>query len=117
MLTKDKHCLESILEAIDRIQEYTAEFDNADDFNEDYRNFDACMMNFIVIGEMVEKLSFDVKEMHPNIDWKKIKGFRNIVAHDYFGIDAEEVWQIILGRLPALKSDILVILNVSDSPA
>ena len=57
MLNKDRHCLEAILEAIERIKEYSADFDNADDFNEDYRNFDACMMNFIVIGEMVEKLS------------------------------------------------------------
>jgi uncharacterized protein with HEPN domain len=112
MLIKDKHCLEAIQEAIDRIQEYTADYDNADDFNENYRNFDACMMNFIVIGEMVEKLSSDFKDTHPHVDWKKIKGFRNIVAHDYFGIDAEEVWQIILGRLPALKSDILKMLNV-----
>lgn len=41
MLTKDHHCLESIIEAIDRIIEYTSGFDSADDFNNDYRNFDA----------------------------------------------------------------------------
>jgi uncharacterized protein with HEPN domain len=106
MLTKDQHCLESILEATDRIIEYTSGIKSADDFNNDYRNFDATMMNFVVIGEMVDKLSDDFKKKHSGIEWTKIKGFRNIVAHDYFGIDAEEVWQIIKNKIPSLKTDI-----------
>jgi len=64
------------------------------------------MMNFVVIGEMVDKLSDNFKRDHKNIEWIKIKGFRNIVAHDYFGIDAEEVWQIIINKIPGLKSEI-----------
>ena len=106
MLTKDHHCLESIIEATDRIIEYTLGINSADDFNNDYRNFDATMMNFVVIGEMVDKLSDDFKKKHNKIEWIKIKGFRNIVAHDYFGIDAEEVWQIIKSKIPKLKADI-----------
>jgi uncharacterized protein with HEPN domain len=51
MLTKDLYCLESILEAIDRIIEYTSGINTADDFDNDHRNFDATMMNFVVIGE------------------------------------------------------------------
>jgi uncharacterized protein with HEPN domain len=110
MLTKDQHCLEAIIEAIDRITEYTSRFESADDFNNDHLNFDATMMNFIVIGEMVDKLSEDFKNTYSNIEWIKIKGFRNIVAHDYFGIDAEEVWQIIKNKIPNLKSGITKIL-------
>ena len=111
MLTKDHHCLESILEAIDRIIEYTSSINTADDFDKDYRNFDATMMNFVVIGEMIDKLSDEFKKEHPEIEWIKIKGFRNIVAHDYFGIDAEEVWQIIKTKIPTLKSDIKLLLD------
>jgi uncharacterized protein with HEPN domain len=111
MLTKDHHCLESILEAIDRIIEYTSSINTADDFDKDYRNFDATMMNFVVIGEMIDKISDEFKEKHPEIEWIKIKGFRNIVAHDYFGIDAEEVWQIIKTKIPTLKSDIKSLLD------
>lgn len=55
------------------------------------RDFDASMMNFIIIGEMVSRLSDKFIEENSQIDWFKIRGFRNIVAHDYFGIDAEEV--------------------------
>lgn len=111
MLSKDQLCLESILEAIDRITEYTSNFNTADDFNDDYRNFDATMMNFVVIGEMVDKISDEFKKKHPEIEWIKIKGFRNLVAHDYFGIDAEEVWQIIKSKIPVLKSEITLLLD------
>ncbi|HPM03411.1 MAG: DUF86 domain-containing protein [Bacteroidales bacterium] len=111
MLIKDQYCLESILEAIDRITEYTSGIKTADDFDKDYRNFDATMMNFVVIGEMIDKISDEFKKKHPEIEWVKIKGFRNIVAHDYFGIDAEEVWQIIKTKIPTLKSDIRLLLD------
>jgi uncharacterized protein with HEPN domain len=112
MLTKDQHCLESISEAIDRIIEYTSRYCSADEFNDDYRNFDATMMNFVVIGEMVEKLSENFKRQNNNIEWIKIKGFRDIVAHDYFGIDAEEVWQIIKIKIPILKTEIENLLKL-----
>jgi len=111
MLTKDHHCLESIIEATDRIIEYTSGINSADDFNNDYRNFDATMMNFVVIGEIVDKLSDDFKNRHNKVEWIKIKGFRNIVAHDYFGIDAEEVWQIIKNKIPALKTEMTKLLD------
>ena len=111
MLTKDQHCLESILESIDRIIEYTTGLEAADDFNNDHRIFDATMMNFVIIGEMVDKLSEEFRREHSKIEWIKIKGFRNIVAHDYFGIDAEEVWQIIKNKIPALKVDIEILLR------
>ena len=68
------------------------------------------MMNFVVIGEMVEKISNEFKEKHDKIEWIKINGFRNIVAHDYFGIDAEEVWKIIKNKIPKLKVDIQALL-------
>ncbi len=114
MLIKDQHCLESIIDAIDRINEYTAGFPSADALNDDYKSFDATMMNFVMIGEMVEKLSDDFRAKNDRIEWIKIKDFRNIVAHDYFGIDAEEVWQIIKNNLPQLRIDILKILAEKD---
>lgn len=111
MQTKDQHCLESIIEATDKILEYTSGFNQADEFDNDHIIFDATMMNFVVIGEMVNKLSDDFKIAHPELEWNKIKGFRNIVAHDYFGIDAEEVWQIVKNKIPDLKIDIKNLLD------
>jgi len=60
---------------------------------------------------MVARLTEEFTEQNRNVDWFKIRGFRNIIAHNYFGIDAEEVWQIIVTHLPQLKKDINQILK------
>ena len=104
MLIKDLDCLGNILESVEKIELYSKQFKNADNLFEDQKSFDAIMMNFIIVGEMVAKLSEDFKSNNSEIEWWKIKGFRNIVAHDYFGVDAEEVWQIIQNKIPELKS-------------
>ncbi|MDA3842855.1 MAG: DUF86 domain-containing protein [Candidatus Kapabacteria bacterium] len=104
---RDFSCLLNIIDSIIKIKNYSKQFKNADDFYEDSKSFDAVMMNFVVIGEMAEKLSEDfIIETETQIDWFKIRGFRNIIAHNYFGIDAEEVWQIIFDNLDKLESDI-----------
>lgn len=69
------------------------------------------MMNFIVIGEMSNKLSGPFKDQSPHIDWRKISALRNIIAHDYFGIDEEEIWQIIKNKLPVLLANLKEILS------
>ena len=110
MSSKDEHSLHAILEAISKIHRFTKDHSDPDSLYEDEKAFDAVIMNFIVIGEMVSRISSNTKEANPQIDWNRIKGFRNLVAHDYFGIDAEEVWQIIVNDLPILKKEIDKIL-------
>ena len=106
MLNKDILCIEAILEAISKIKKYTRNHANHDEFYIDSISFEASMMNFVVIGEMVAKISEEFTNANPQIQWVRIKGFRNIVAHDYFGIDAEEVWQIIVNDLPILENEL-----------
>jgi uncharacterized protein with HEPN domain len=109
---KDFSCLISILDSIEKIINYTEKFDNPDDFYNDTISFDATMMNFIVIGEMAKKLSEEFKDnTREKIDWYNVKAFRNIVAHNYFGIDAEEVWQIIGESMMALQKNIKQIIE------
>jgi len=104
MSIKDLDCLANILESIEKIESYIFPLNTADELFVDIKSFDAILMNFVIIGEMVVKLSEEFKNQNTEIIWWKIKGFRNIVAHDYFGVDAEEVWQIIHNKLPELKS-------------
>ena len=92
MSDKDSHSCEAILDAISKINQFTHSLSDPDSFFHDIKTFDAVMMNFIVIGEMVNRISEKFKDTNPQIEWNRIKGFRNFVAHDYFGIDAEEVW-------------------------
>jgi uncharacterized protein with HEPN domain len=93
-----------------KIIAFTKPFADADSWNMDAKSFDAVLMNFVIIGECVIRLSDESKEAHSHIPWSKIKRFRNLVAHDYFGIDAEEVWQIAQANIPQLRADILQIL-------
>ena len=110
---KDYFYLLNMLEAIDKIKHYTQPFTSADDFKEAYQAFDASLMNFIVLGEMVEKLSEELKDATKyEIDWFKVKGFRNILAHNYFGVDAEEVWQIIHNSLLKLETQLRKLTNI-----
>lgn len=95
MSEKDEANLLAILDCAEKILRFSEVFRDADDFHEDEKSFDATMMNFVVVGETVGKLSDSLIQSNPQIPWPKIKGLRNIVAHDYFGVDAEEIWQII----------------------
>ncbi len=111
MPEREKLNLLSILDAINKIEKYSGDKHSADKLFKDEIAFDAVLMNFIVIGEMVLRLSDKFIDQHSDIDWFKVKGFRNVIAHDYFGVDAEEVWQIIIEHLPLFKSKIQNILN------
>jgi uncharacterized protein with HEPN domain len=83
-----------------------------DDLKRDFVPFDAVMMNFIIIGEMAGKLSEEFKEKYKEMEWHKIYTFRNIVVHDYFGVDEIVVWQIIQTKIPLLKKRLDAILNM-----
>lgn len=100
----------ALIESIEKIELYTSEFNDADTFYHDQKSFDATMMQFVVIGEVISRIDESYKEAHSNIPWQKIKNFRNIIAHDYFGIDADEIWDIIQTKLLPLKEDILSLL-------
>jgi uncharacterized protein with HEPN domain len=104
MSSKDKANLLAILDAIDRVDQYTKGLGSPEDFFKSSVVFDASLMNFINIGEMADRLSKELKDRHADIDWQKVKDFRNLVAHDYLGVDAEEVWQIIKNDLPILRN-------------
>jgi uncharacterized protein with HEPN domain len=106
---KDLAIVSLMLETIEKIMTYTADLSNCNDFERDVESFDATIMNFIVLGEIVGKLSENFREKHPGIDWRKIYAFRNVLAHDYFGIYAAEVWEIIQKHLPVLKADLEMI--------
>ncbi|MBK7870098.1 MAG: DUF86 domain-containing protein [Saprospiraceae bacterium] len=112
MFEKDRANLLAILDAAEKIIEFTQDVLDADAFYEDRKTFDAVLMNFVVIGETVVKLKEDLKASNPQIPWANIKGFRNIIAHDYFGVDAEEVWQIIQNNIPDLINDIQAIVTI-----
>jgi uncharacterized protein with HEPN domain len=111
MSEKDKGNLLAIIDSCIKIQKFTQNIWDADAFFADEKTFDAVLMNFVIIGEAVTRLTEELKDQEKQIPWIQIKGFRNMVAHDYFGVDAEEVWQIIKNNLPELEKEINKILS------
>jgi len=105
-----KAFITDILEAINRIELYTANL-TIDDFTESHLYQDAVVRNLEIIGEAVKRLPTDLMKKYPNIEWKKIAGLRDILIHAYFGIDIEIVWDIIQNKLPDLKDHISLILS------
>ena len=98
--------IDDILEAIDKIEQYTIGMD-FDAWIEDQKTVDAVVRNIEVIGEASSKLPAEVLLQHEDIPWQQIKGIRNILAHEYFGIDLEIIWKTVKQDLPELKKRLL----------
>jgi uncharacterized protein with HEPN domain len=71
-------------------------------FTQDLKTNKACILNLQQIGENAKKLSLEFKQKYDDLPWQSMSDFRNIVAHDYFGIDLDEVWDIIMDDSPEL---------------
>jgi uncharacterized protein with HEPN domain len=70
------------------------------------RTYSAVIRGFEIIGEAVGKLPEELKRRRPDIEWQDIRDFRNLLTHEYFGIDLEIVWRIIQDDLPSLMDAI-----------
>ncbi len=96
-----KLLIEDILESAEKIRRYTAGM-TFDQFTLDEKTADAVARNFEIIGEAANRLPGEFKGQYPNINWNRIRGFRNRIIHDYFGIDYSIVWKIVENYLPKL---------------
>jgi uncharacterized protein with HEPN domain len=102
--------LDDILLAIAKIQKFTKKF-NFKKFSSDEKTFDAVVRNLEVIGEAIKKIPPGLKSDYPDIEWRKIAGLRDILIHEYFGVDTEIIWDIVKNKLPDLKKQVNKILK------
>jgi len=98
-----------MLESAERILQYTESMSYYD-FIHDPRTFDAVIRNFEIIGEAANQLPESIRNDTAQIPWNEIRGFRNKIVHNYFGIDPVIVWTIISDFLPDLISQLKVLL-------
>jgi uncharacterized protein with HEPN domain len=93
--------LAHMLECIDRIEQYTKS--NREVFFQSTLVQDAVIRNLQTMAESSQRLSEELKQIQPEIQWRDIAGFRNIVVHDYLGVDLDLIWRVVEYELPVLK--------------
>ncbi len=102
--------IRDILHAIEKIETYTSNF-KKESLYQDEKTLDAVVRNLEIIGEASKKIPDVMKSRYTEIEWKKIMGLRDILIHEYFGIDYEIIWDIVKHKLPEFKSQIQQILT------
>ena len=102
--------LEDIIEASDRVLRYS-EGKDLPTFSADEMAYDAVLRNLQVIGEAAKAVPADVRQVHPEVDWKGMAGLRDVLAHAYFGLDDETLWDVVTTKVPQLRNQVRRILD------
>lgn len=102
--------LNDILKSIQKIKKYT-KGKTYDEFINDDLLVDGVVRNLEVIGEAVKNIPANFRKKYPSIEWKRIAGLRDILIHEYFGIDYELLWDIVENKIPYLVKQIEAVLK------
>jgi len=102
--------IEHILECISIIEDYTEKI-SQDDFVISLQVQDAVIRRIEIIGEAVKNLPDSLRNSYPHIPWRSLTGMRDILIHQYFGVDLKLTWQTVKQDLPLLKKELLILLE------
>jgi uncharacterized protein with HEPN domain len=102
--------LADILAACEKVLRYTDGM-SFEQFIADDRTFDAVIRNLQIIGEAVKNIPVDVRDRNPEIEWRKIAGLRDILAHTYFQVENEIIWDVIQTKVRPLSTSVNQLLE------
>ena len=98
--------IQDILQACGDILNFTQTMDSANDLQNDRRTFLAVIHCLEIIGEAARQMPKAFREKHPEIPWREAVGLRTVIAHEYFGLDNEIIWDVIKTRIPLLAEEL-----------
>ncbi|MBI2095148.1 MAG: DUF86 domain-containing protein [Candidatus Omnitrophica bacterium] len=102
--------LDDMLEAANRVEKYVDGM-TFGELRKDGLTVDAAVRNLEIIGEAAKNIPKHVKEKYRDVEWRKISGLRDVLAHEYFGVDLKVLWDVIKHKLPLLKRQVTKILR------
>ena len=105
----DSVYLQHMLDAIAKIESYTAI--GRDAFHTQSHWQDAVIRQLEILGEAAKRISEDVRTIHFDVPWRRIAGLRDVLIHDYMGVDAAAVWEVTQTDLPTLREQLIAILQ------
>lgn len=111
---RDLFRLEHILECTTKIIELVKLVHNFKNFETKWVEQDAMIRNFEIIGEASNHISNNIKQSYPEIQWELIRGMRNFITHEYFGVDISSIWETAINDIPILKFQIEKIISDLD---
>ena len=101
---------EDIKKSCEKVLQYTAGRSKDQVFGDDIRA-DAVLLNLHIIGEAVKKLPGDLRERYPDVAWREIAGLRDVIAHAYFALDSDILWDAVECDVPALLDAVRKIIR------
>ena len=107
--------IQDILKAIDKIESYVENM-TLNQFKKNELVIDAVIRNFEIIGEASKSIPLSIRNSYPDIPWDQMNGMRNLLIHEYFGVDIKTVWHTAKLHLPTLKKQLEPILRKSQTP-
>lgn len=110
----DLQFLQDILESINASLEFVVGCD-LDSFSNDRKTKSATIRELEIVGEAASRISALTKEAYPDVPWRLMKDFRNVLSHEYFGVNEEIVWDIVQQKLPSLKIQIEEIILLENN--
>lgn len=102
--------VEDILESIEKIRDYTRGM-TYEQFSEDEKTVDAVIRNLEIIGEAAGNIPLEIQQEYPDIAWLEMRGMRNIMVHEYFGVSLPIIWRAIDRDLTPLAEDLSKLLS------
>jgi uncharacterized protein with HEPN domain len=107
--------LDDMLDAARQVLVYTRTM-TCDQFRTNRLVRDAVVLNLQIVGEAASHVPDEVRARHPEVEWRRMVGLRNVIAHGYFALHLETLWDIVENHLPVLLGQVERILAESPEP-